>query len=444
MWTTLLLCTTSLLLSTSSEAKHLFSAYDCIQPHNIQDTSFNIMDKCSRPLQVKGQRNVTYQVLQVEKYRQFKGYACTIVTDMDVSYCGVYDHQTAYPEFSYAAKPHTLSPAECQRMITTKSLTINCMKYDITVNGVTLVKFETKGRTYIKDGEVKCEGDLFYYRKKRIDRAIVTEQWRITIEHEEYIAADNGDVTAHLSQVKLPCATIEGGCQTALVTYVWTRPTEYCPAAVTRTITGLEVTNGAGDAVVMSTDGSLIRLIKETPVSMCGRIVYSTNYDRIYLYATTGVKPFTKHVHPSEVSIITYVNNRDDFLYHYVMTTIQDEFQRVIIENCKQKHTQSQLTQWLQHSDPGLATFFLGNGTFATASGETLYTYQCRPRVVAAMDLPHCFQSLPVELVNHSTDPGRGLISDRGLKWVYLVIELLENWRIFNSPGRSFRLGFTP
>ena len=377
----------------------MFQAYDCTQPRNIRDSSFNVLNNCNSPPTLIDHTNITFQLLQKEKYTRFQGYSCSLEVTRDVRYCGVYDHETTFPEFGYDNRPEPLTVAQCQDYVHDKKLTINGIDHELNVNGVTLVHMETVGRTYVQDGEVRCEGETFSYQRTKIDRAIVFDQWKLTIKPEEFIADEEGDVTAYQAQIKLACGVTESGCRTDLITFTWTKPEDQCPMAVTRQVSGLELLTDKGEHVIMSTDGSLIRLVKGTSLSLCGRVVYATNYPRLFMYPMPGTQPFPRSIHPSEVSVITYVKNRDDFLYHFVMDKVQEELEKVIYDNCQRTHKDTQMMSWLQHTTPGLATFFLGNGTFASAAGEVLYTYQCQPVLVRAIAHQECYQSLPVTRV---------------------------------------------
>ena len=118
----------------------------------------------------------------------------------------------------------------------------------------------------------------------------------------------------------------------------------------------------------MSTDGSLVRLVKKNAVSMCGRVVYRTNYKHLYLVPYPTSEPFTRQVEPESMSTSTYVRNRDDYLYNNTLEMIEQEFQGVLNNDCQRRAQNAKLHFWLQHVDPGLTTWFLGNGSFATTS----------------------------------------------------------------------------
>ena len=79
--------------------------------------------------------------------------------------------------------------------------------------------------------------------------------------------------------------------------------------AFTRTSHGIIVNDDNGKEVFMSTDNSLVRLVLGDTVSACGEIIQKTNYEHLFLYHGQSVR-FQKHqVDPSDVNMITYVNN---------------------------------------------------------------------------------------------------------------------------------------
>lgn len=412
---------------TDTGPQDLLRAYDCSNPRNIQDSSFNILDECNRATPMNNFRNVSYQLLQRESSRRTTGYSCTIIEDRTVRYCGVYDHQTAFPAWSYTNKPVAISIGSCREHIAQQSIIIDGISQPLTLNGITLLNWDELGSTYIKDGEAKCEGETWHYRNMKLDNAIVTKQWKFQIQKEEFVIDDATQVTAYISQVKLPCHAKEGGCRTPTVTYLWDTPKDDCSLAVARTFKGMELKNDEGSTVVMSTDGTLVRFVKKSPISICGRIVYSTNYATLFLYPLPGTKAFSRRIHPSELSISTYVNNRDDYLYNFIIDKVEEEFRKVLYEDCKSKRQQTQLYHFIQHSNPGLTTWFLGNGTFATAAGEVLYTYVCKPVWVRAIGLPTCFQALPVEIVQISQEDQAAVIEAQDSQKTQLFMEPLTH-----------------
>jgi len=382
----------------------IFAAYDCTSPRQIHDVGFAAVGVCEPYGRVTATNNKTYQILQMEKYLRVNGSACRIVKTQVAKYCGVYDHQTMLPSQSYYDMPMSVSIISCRDMIESlKFNDPNGVSHDLKRNSVTSVRFEAIGRTYIEDGEVKCQGQEWRIGSMIVPRMVVETALKITLTDENILLGEN-EVTAHTSNIRLNCAQKENGCQTPTVTFLWKPNMDSCPLAVTRISRGTEASNFKGETVFISLDGSLIRLIKQETISMCNRVVYRTNYPDIFLFDTDNPRPFSRAISTGEISITTYINNRDEYLYHYILRQIEEEFQYVLNMDCQRKYQDAKTQFWLQHDNPGLTTWFMGNGTFATSSGEVIYQYQCQPILVRAIEDPNCFQSLPVIPLQTLTD----------------------------------------
>lgn len=189
--------------------------------------------------------------------------------------------------------------------------------------------------------------------------------------------ADNSDLV-------LPCGLTSKGCKTATGTFIWEVPKDLCPLAFTRESSGLVMASGDGTEVFMSNDGSLVRLILGSPTSSCDKVVRSTNYDNIFVFelirSPLGIilnqrEAFSRQVSGPNVEIISYVKNRDDFLFNTMFTQLREEFNYVKERDCESRMRTSRLEFYAQHTDPGLVTFFLGNNTFATSAGRNYFHY---------------------------------------------------------------------
>ena len=107
--------------------------------------------------------------------------------------------------------------------------------------------------------------------------------------------------------------------------------------AYTRTSSGITVQDREGREVFMSTDGSLIRLVLGVTVSSCEEIVRKTNYHHIYLYTGRSAKSRQRLIDPADVNMVTYIKNRDDYLYNHLLNQIEKEMNRVLRYSCQQR-----------------------------------------------------------------------------------------------------------
>lgn len=362
----------------------LFQAYDCSKPRNVKDIGFVNNPGCAHSSKVNKTRIVTYQVVQREEHHRVPGNICEMDRTEVVLYCGAYDHMTVLARESYYGLPMPISVAECKEWVSTGKWRdpSSGVVYPLQQNAVNIIQFERLGRTYPSGGEVKCEGQEMRSQGEILYNMVVQVQINIKLRNETILLGKN-EVIAHVADKRLPCDVKDTGCATPEATYIWSAPLDPCELAYVRMIAGLEVANEEGDAVFMSTDGSLVRLLKKEAVSECQRIVYRTNYESIYLYDTgKEKKPFTRRVEAGEVSITTYVKNRDDFLFNHVANAVEEEFNRVLKNDCANRAQTIRAEFFMQHRDPGMTTWMQGEGTYSTTAGDVTYTYQCEGVVV--------------------------------------------------------------
>ena len=402
LWILFLLLVISWILIGSTNAEiteNIFRAYDCSSPASIIDLGFQqeaeVGGGCLKGQNIIGQVNKTYTILQLETHQKRTGYSCSLSHNRNVRYCGTYSHQTKLPKYSYQGLPLMISVETCQQIYTNKVF-IDPLggKHPVTTSTITIINYHEAGTTTEK---AVCEGAEWKAPDgTTVSNAVVDIQVQITIEEERFLSNDE-EVRSQRDQRVLPCSDSADGCATATRTYVWQGKRDTCLLARIREVQGLEVRDAEGNQVFMSTDKSMVRLVKKNAASICGRVVFRTNYDHLYLIAYPTEEPFNRQATPESVSTSTYVRNQDDDLYHNTLEVVEQEFQGVLNNDCQRRAQKAKLDFWLQHVDPGLTTWFLGNGTFATTSGEVIYQYHCRPIHVRILPSQHCYRGAPVE-----------------------------------------------
>ena len=389
----------------SGSTRTPLQAYDCSQPEYVRDVTHTQMAlECHSPRNVASTRNVTYQILVKEKQTDIKGFSCSAVHKRTVSYCGNYDHQTELNQFAFHGLPYRITAAACREMRRTQKFVDPMgISHPVQIGGTAMVFYQSTGRSYTADGEGKCTGAQVVLGNQRIDSAIVDNWLHITIQ-DERIIHQNGNTIAYGPQVRLPCAFPLGQCETPKAAYIWTPPTDHCALRRSVETSGIEATDSNAETVFMSSDGNNIRLVLTGKVQYCGRVVYTTNYDSLFAYDVVGKRRFTTDISPSDIRMSTYVNSRDDHLYHSIAEQINNEVGHVLTEYCAQQAKQERLRFFMQYATPGLTSYYLGNGTFATSAGEVLYYYQCRQRTVQAVEAARCYDALPIRVLAEHED----------------------------------------
>ena len=377
----------------------IFEGFDCSQPRNVKDVGYVGDLECSGRAKIASTRNTSYQILQEEKYHRVNGTTCSLIMTRVVRYCGTYDHQTTFPGASLHEVGVPVTLEQCRKWYQNLEYRDNHdQAYPLKGNAVNVISYEEVGRTWVEGGEISCQGGTWKWGREEVYRVVVEVQVKVTLREEVYLL-NNKEVMAHVEDVRLPCPASAHGCQLPLRTYLWESPNLDCDLAVARVAHGTEAESEKGEKVFISTDGSLVRLIRQDAVSLCGRVVHSTNYAGVFIYELDRPKQFTRPLGAGEVSLTLYIKNRDDFLYDNIVSALEEEFQGILATDCLGRSQRLKRDFWQQHKEPGATTWVVAKDVFATAVGEIIYQYQCQPTKVRAAHLPHCYQGLPVTLV---------------------------------------------
>lgn len=404
------------------DPERLLQAYDCSFPLQIQDLSSAHVFPCQLPSAPILSEVKQYLLLQKEKRREIAAYQCQLLLTRTVDYCGVYDHQTRYPEKEFYLSPQVVDAATCLTWHLKRTFSHPDTQVSQELKwGENEIHYyrhgpEGAGHAYTTpQGELKCIGTPFYWGKRDdwLSHAVVHEKAFITLSNETLIVGKDQQVLAFQDQLRLPCRAPEQACMVEQGTYVWTYTTEWCPLALLRTVTGSEVSNPDKDKVFMSSDGSLTRLIHQGLVQHCSTPMISTNYPDIFLLdeALHSEHQFHRKIRPAEIDLSKYINNRDDFLYSQLSQALSKEFEHLLVSHCQDQGRPRPLFFLNHHAQPDLSTWSLGNGSFATSTGDVVYQYQCQPILVQALDRPllvvsstatsedHCYNGLPISIV---------------------------------------------
>ena len=237
---------------------------------------------------------------------------------------------------------------------------------------------------------------------------------KIRFKRETFLERPDGSVVAFHANILLDCPLNQRYCQVGNIRYVWEYPTkEHCPLLKVKNFRGYKVNSPqTSDTVLMSSDGSLIRLILKGHTEECGLRVIRTNYQELVvtLARNEDGSPkrnlITKDIkdNPRNVQLALYISNRDDSLYHTIVSRLRDEFRAVIQDNCQRNLDRAKLTHFLERRMPSFHTYRFGGENFLTTAGEVVYSYKCRPTLVKVLSTDKCYDALPVKAIDTS-DP---------------------------------------
>ena len=382
------------------------TAYDCSAPVAVEPYAYNdATENCDAHHHASHvARNETYQLLVHETTQRLRGHRCRVIDTKRTRYCGNADHQTLYTEGDHFNVPKSPTVSECQRLVDSGEYVLpDGSLVRVSRGTITTASYASLGNTELENDaiwgkQVSCEGETGKFQGKTIYNMITDHNLQIMVEPETFVYDSLKKTLQASDGTRLPCGTYAGSCHTATATYLWKPIHGYCPLAQSKLVTGLVAEDISRKRVFMSTDNSLVRLVLGAEESHCDRSVTSTNYPNLFLARLPHRLPFQRPVDPTAISMSTYVNNRDDFLYHKTIEQLDEELSSVLAQDCVERKKHDRRDFFLKLVTPGLATYMLGNGTFATSSGEAMYYHRCPPVEVTAMELDACFSALPVKI----------------------------------------------
>ena len=420
--------TTSRSTYTTGGSTNIMKAYDCQAPALIKDSTFKHNDQfeayCAAGGHVGKMNYTQYALLAKEPYQQRRGYSCAIVRDRTVYMCGSADHNSHHPEYSFTNYPMPVQVEDCIRMRETNSYSIfsstGLVNYSLSFNQEAHFKHPEVGVTEIdSSGEISCVGATWIADStnaagswakedgETVYNAVVSWQYRIIIKPEVFIS-DEVTVESKLDHTMLDCKPTDKGFRGPRKTYVIEGDYDPCKLALVRVVGGIEAEDSKKRVVFMSTDDSLVRVMKGYEESHCERVVYSTNYDTLYLLpwpedmamvTKRKLRPL-REVTASEISMSVYIHSRGSYLYEHSLDLVSKEFNKIVNYDCRKRYRDAKLYYFIQMQMPSFSTLMLSDNTFATAAGSVLYSYKCKEVLVRAQDSPECFRGVPVRRIN--------------------------------------------
>lgn len=388
----------------------LFQAYDCSVPaHKTTIMAGGDNGHCGEQRAVQSVANMTLVLLQKANFLRVPVKTCTWTATSLAFYCGAHDHQAFYPQTSHFDKPGKVTITECRRLWEERIFHgPGDYKKEVFPEMANELIYQPVGVTYIDSwGHLECVGGKETVSGRRYTDMSRSEHATLTLATEEAAIDEQGVVTIQPSGIRLQCPSKRGACVASRTTYLWDEPEAEQSCRLFRSkanpIVGLEATDDNGERTFISTDGNLVRLRLKDGISDCGHVVHPTNFAKLFATTDTAVEVFQRPLHSSEISIVSYANVQDAFLWHSMEAYVQKELTAMYRQECLNGEARD-ATEYSRLAAEHLGllesgTVALEDGWFATAGAEAWYRYQCRSIQVLARDAaPNCYAALPVHL----------------------------------------------
>lgn len=385
-----------------------FHGFDCSAPYHIRDITFDdLRGGCAAAYAhpVYGKGSDSYLVLQRESRRRVPAHRCRLTRTQVTEYCGNADHQTmgGWP-VTFFNRPQIMTETECRLVLKKGIYTYLDNKgtktKPISGNRAEIGYFYT-GATWWSGSEFKCQGNIFSdLSGTQYTDVVVYRHDIITVEPIDIHSRDEGLQLMTADGLQLPCQIFENNCQTQQGIFVWNYERDYCPLARVRRTNLYKLSDTSGQTIYHSSKSDHhITLIDYGQVSMCGQVLTKTNLDNIFLFPleTNGtVEAFRRKIDPSEVNMQLYIDNKIQSVDMHFGDKLVEHFRKTLYNDCVLSSNHRRLENYFQLKDPGLTTYLIGNGTFATTAGDALYLYRCFDARVQARHTNQCYEALPI------------------------------------------------
>jgi YD repeat-containing protein len=408
--------------ATTGSGQLEFTAYDCSYPQDMTAVTLPSATDCDRrPAPPITHESVQrYALLQSVPTTSFSIRGCKLRRSKMPIYCGAYDHQTVITSDIWHNRPVDISPENCRSYWRHQEIKVKVKPTDnqwrevsfrLALNDTTRLRYDSHGKSWATSSEGKCDGvEWFSEAQQRWVSGIVqTIGDEVTMAVEEGLVDAEGRVDLPEQGFTLPpeCEYQSGECQTKEGTFVWDPQPEalYCPLFLARPMlngTEIDVAEDGRITTIFTDNKELVRLVKKRAITQCGHQVHPTNFDNLFLAANPEHLPklLRRPVPEHAVSLTTYFNQQSNWLRGYFDETVSEYMERLIQQRCRAEQEKRAL-EWAELAGKQAAitageTISLGEGMFATATGEAWRYYKCRAIQVIGANRDVCYNALPV------------------------------------------------
>ena len=417
-----------------------FRAYDCSQPANLSTLVAKPRAECVIAEPQVDDREAVYRVLQRAQNMQIILRRCKARRSRTAFHCS-WAHNGGHMRWHWSQNPITpewkfyeeyaITPHEC-RVLWKEN------RFADPYHGSRFYPVKVPGRSYVvtnpagtfgweKDDGHCQRGSVFLkegpehwgqnytrlsYEVQKYENAHVTDYYELFVEEVPAQRTADGTITLENELLVLPCKLPAKECRSKHHgTFLWDDPTEEerCRyfSALEEELVGREITDAKG-RIYFYHEQHMLRVEKRASFTRCKGRLYHTDFDNLFLTPDIYHESFERPIPLSEVSVLTYANQQDSFLYKEIVDMVKRELVNLRANQCKlekdrQRGEYARQAAELQAVLDG-ETAMVGDNRFVTAAGEVWYSYTCRPVVAIADPDEGCYSAMPVKLLPHDLE----------------------------------------
>ena len=383
----------------------LLLAYDCTDPKHLLGVEYD-EPRCREERVVKVMYPARYQVLRRIPASYLKGWSCQaeLATDQD-----------CFPGTPSPAEiPLSILPEHCQTLWKFRVYQDPTgTTHPLQARGITL-SFPRPNY----DNQSCCD----FSKTLTLDQ-LVNEQMgclrsmKLTLLDEAFLPHLRG-LEIFSNRQRLPCQPRQKSCELGNITYGWEKGNQDCPLRLVvlpldqggpdlsldnttnQSITGLTdhpsqgvmVVGTNGQQAYFSNDGLQLRLLLLGQTSACGRALITTNDPDLFLRNADGATAFLWDIAMPDISVSLISPSTSDFYLkpfpngRYGAGVVEREYRHVMNHHCRNAGSGFVLNPWLRRNDPGVRTWSLGPGFYASGQGDMVCQYRCPQRYVQVQE----------------------------------------------------------
>ena len=404
-----------------------FIAYDCSSPRGLTVVRSPDQMDCGKEITNIEESSQTKKALLLQKLSYIKSTAiqCSLRRSTLPFRCGDHSHATIVTHNIRLSQEIRLTKEECSTYYETNLYETASHPYEggvrytdhlIRMNATNVINYHSYGMTYYSSGNTWCYGADDYYEvsgspgRENTNKIVEYTIDELEMREVTTLISTEGVVSLFDEEQQLPtdrCSVSAGGCSEQHATWIWNNPTssDECLMRKAREIEVNVTTVVEADGTVkdlLIDNGRAIYLEKRDPTMDCGQLIYETNHRDLFVTFVTDYPPFHRAVPSSMMRWNIYSDLSDSYLAHFMEQRHMEMTHAVSSAICEteKKMTEKQFSILAARQNAAMSqeTIGLGQGQFATASGEAWHLYRCKEIIVTALDLDECYDSLPVRL----------------------------------------------
>ena len=402
-------------------------AYDCSEPQQLQAVQVSHVLDCPIPdeqqaqaAQPTSQRSTKFQILQSTGFYESYAYRVHVRRSEIPLFCAMSSHMAVGIEGLSIGRDLVLSAMQLTDITQSWKYTPSDAPHSfrplaLSLNSTYHISYNSLGDVHAdSNNDYNCQGAARWFKAHNQGAAMTHYGWlnyryeEISVHKVPVAITDTGHVTDLTTNEQLSCTTLKDDrwptfCQDSEMGAYKIYPPSQCHAQKLRVVSGT-VYQFENTTIFTSEDSSMTHFRLSSPLTLCGEIVYGTDYKDIFLLEDpefANLEIF-RQMSPRALDTVSYFNSKIHFAYKESIEYAKSLYLLAQFDACvAQKATQSIKFAHVSAQQSALnegVTVRLAANVFATPAGEVIYRYVCRPINVTALDTASCFSALPVQL----------------------------------------------